>query len=186
MGEVSDPQDKLQQWVLENTPEVADANTVYGAISVDDEQGRIEARNRIDRFHEALESLATGNEVEEMNDSGLREYMVEGAYIRELFIPAGMFIVSRIWKQTRFMILATGELTFTTEMGTKRVAAPYRGELVPGSKAAIYTHQDSLLFAITGTKSQNLDELEDEVTTMDYRDCKYPWDCLDGGGVCLG
>jgi hypothetical protein len=179
MNEVSGPHDKLQQWVLENTPEVADASKVYGAISVDDHEGRIEARRRIDRFHEALDAIATGNEVAELNANGLKEYMVDGAYVRELFIPADMFIVSRIWKQDRLWIVASGEISFTTEMGTQRVAAPYRGMLFPGSKAAVYAHKDTLMFAIVGTKSQHLSELEDEVTTMDYRDCEYPWNYLD-------
>jgi hypothetical protein len=186
MSQIIDPQEKLQQWVLENTPEVADSSKIYGAISVGDQEGRIEARNRIDRFHEALEEISTGNEVAELNDNGLKEYIVGGAYIRELFMPAGMFIVSRIWKQSRFWIVPFGEMTFTTEMGTQRIAGPYRGELLPGSKAAIYTHQDTLIFAITGTKSQHLSEMEDEVTTMDYRDCEYPWNYLEGGDLWHG
>lgn len=151
---------------------------VINEIAASDKVGRLAVRQNIDHFQSVLQEIAGSErgEAQELNDNGLKEYFVEGAYVRELFIPKGTFIVSKIWNKERMWIIATGEVTFTTEMGTQRIRAPFTKIVPLGSKVAIYAHEDTLWFAITGAKSTNSEDVENEVSTMDYNDCKYPWD----------
>ena len=158
-----------------------DNDTVTNEVAVTDKEGRLTVRAGIEKYEEALKKLmgSDSGDMDAVNEEGLKEYFAGGSYIRELFIPKDTTIVSQIWNKTRMWIIATGEVTFVTEMGIKRVKAPYR-EVVPhGSKVALYTHEDTLWFAITGTDAANSEEVEEDVIAKDYDACTYPWDELD-------
>lgn len=161
--------------------EYTDNNTVVNPVAVDDRAGRLAVRDKIERYESFLKAACGSDrgEADQINDNGLKEHFVGGSYIRELFIPKDITIVSRIWNKDRFWIIATGEVTFTTEMGTKRVKAPYTEAVPPGSKVALYTHEDTLWFAITGADATNSDDVEKEVIAETYSDCVYPWDLLE-------
>lgn len=155
--------------------------TVINPVSPSDKKGRLAARSQIENYEVALKEFIGSDkgDMDEINESGLKEYFVGGSYVRELFIPKDCTIVSQIWNKERMWIIATGEVTFTTEMGTKRVKAPYT-EIVPhGSKVALYTHEDTLWFAITGAAATTTEEVEKEVIAKTYSDCNYPWDKLE-------
>ena len=115
---------------------------------------------------------------DELNDNGLKEYFADGAYIRELFIPADMIVVSKLWNRERFWIITEGDVTFTTELGSQRVKAPYFNMAPFGTKVALYTHSDTRWFAITGADSTNNEDVEKEVMAKDYSECVYPWDLI--------
>ena len=151
---------------------------VINPVAVSDKESRLSARNKIDNYELAVQKLVGSEkgDMDAINKDGLKEYFAGGSYIRELFIPKDCTIVSQIWNKERMWIIASGEVTFTTEMGTKRVKAPYT-EVVPhGSKVALYTHEDTLWFAITGAESTNSKEVEKEIIAKDYKDCSYPWE----------
>jgi len=167
------------------TTEYVSNTAVTNPVAVNDKEGRMIARVSIEAYEDALKDLVGSDtgDMDDINNDGLKEHFVGGAYVRELFIPKDCTIVSKIWNKERMWIIASGEVTFTTEMGTKRVKAPYT-EIVPhGSKVALYTHEDTLWFAITGTETMSSDKIEEEVTTENYSDCVYPWDELEHGGV---
>jgi hypothetical protein len=65
-------------------------------VEVSDKTGRLAARNRIDALEEAMkkEFGSERGEMDEINDKGLKEYLVHKTYIRELFIPKGVAIVA--------------------------------------------------------------------------------------------
>lgn len=167
-----------------NLPTKADNDTVINPVAVNDREGRLSVRTKLDNYEQALKDLVGSErgDMDVINDNGLKEHFVGGSYIRELSIPKDTTIVSKIWNKERMWIIATGEVTFVTEMGKKRVKAPYT-EIVPhGSKVALYTHEDTLWFAITGAESTNSEDVENEVTVNDYKDCVYPWDELEHKG----
>jgi len=154
-----------------------DGSLILNEVAVNDKKGRLIARAKIEEYQKALQKNlgSESGEMDSINNNGLKEYFVNNSYVRELFIPKGVTIVSHIWKVERLWIIATGEVTFTTEMGTRRVKAPYT-EVVPlGSKVALYAHEDTLWFAITGTKGKNTDEVKADVIADDYSGCNYPW-----------
>jgi len=160
------------------TLEYIDNDHVVNQASVTDKQSRLIARNKIDRYESALKEHvgSDSGEMDKINEDGLKEHFAGGSYIRELLIPKDTTIVSQIWNKERMWIIASGEVTFTTEMGTKRVKAPYTETVPYGSKVALYTHEDTLWFAITGAESTNSNDIEKEVIAKDYSDCTYPWE----------
>lgn len=165
---------------LPATLEYVNNEHVVNSVSVTDKEGRITARAKIDAYEQAMKVFVGSDkgEMDKINENGLKEYFAGGSYVRELFIPKDTTIVSQIWNKERIWIIASGEVTFTTEMGTQRVKAPYTKIVPYGSKVALYTHEDTLWFAITGAKSTNSDDIEKEVIADNYTDCVYSWDKL--------
>ena len=152
---------------------------VLNEISPNDKEGRLLAREKIEQFQKGFQS-SIGSEtgdMAEINDNGLTELFAGGSYVRGLLIPKDTVMVSRIWKKERIWLIVSGEVTFTTEMGTQRVKAPYEAVIPLGSKVVLYTHEETLWYAVTGVK--NPEEYEDEVVTNNYDYCVYPWDKLE-------
>jgi len=153
---------------------------IANPVALDNKAGRIAVRSQIDSFEDAFkeEMGSDAGEMEEINDNGLNEYLIGGAYTRSLLIPAGTAIVSKLWNRERLWIIATGEVTFVTETGKQRVKGPYVAQAPYGSKVALYAHEDTLWFAVTGSDSNTLDEVEEESVATDYSNINYPWDML--------
>lgn len=159
-----------------------DNNTVYNPVAVDDKEGRLAIRANIDNYEAVLHKMVDEGAEEmgdEVNENGLNEYFADGAYIRSLMIPKDLTVVSQIWKKERMWIIATGEVTITTELGTRRVKAPYTEVVPAGIKVALYTHEDTLWFAITGSGDADKDTIKEEVIANDYNECVLPWDTLE-------
>ena len=160
----------------------ADGFSMSDIIAFDDKDGRLVAREKIEGFVIAMQEVlgSKTGDMEKLNDNGLKEYFVGGAYIRELLIPAGITVVSQLWKKDRFWIITEGDVTFSTELGKKRILAPYFQIAPYGTKVALHAHTDTRWFAITGAKATNSKDIETEVIAKDYTECTYPWDQLEG------
>ena len=130
---------------------------------------------------QAVAGSETG-EMDEINRNGMNEYLIGGAYIRSLLLPKDKVFISKLWKQERLWIIVSGEVTITTEEGTKRVKAPYVAQPMLGSKVAVLSHEDTLWFAFTGSKAEKLEDVESEIIAKDYSDFQYPWDMIDFRG----
>lgn len=176
--------------LITQLPEWESNDVIYNPIAVDDKEGRLAARGLIETYQDKLREFV-GSEHgirDELNANGLTEYFVGGAYIRSLFIPAGITIVSELWKKDRLWIIASGEVTLMTELGRRRVKGPFV-EIAPyGSKVAFITHTEVLWLAVTGAESTNSKDIEEEVVTKEYSYFTYPWDKLEfkGEQECLG
>ena len=150
-------------------------------VALDDKEGRLAHRATIDNYEVALKELfgSERGDMDTINDNGLKEHIVNGTYTRELFIPKGVTIVSKLWNRERLWIIAQGEVTFTTEVGTKHIKAPYTAVAPSGSKVALYAHEDTLWFAITSIEKHEEANPEEAVSASNYSECTYPWDKLE-------
>jgi len=164
--------------------EYTDNHTVINPVDVCDKEKRLIERSKIDRLHQMMtEIVGERGEMDEINDNGLTEELIDSVYIRSLFIPKNKIIVSKIWKIERYWLILYGEVTFKTEMGLQRIKVdpktPFRKKVPPGSKVALFTHEDTLWFAISKTSAKTIEEAEDDVGTEKYEDCTYPWDLIE-------
>lgn len=146
-------------------------------IAVDDKEGRLALRADIEQYKQAMqEEYGERGEMDEINDKGLTEHFVEGAYIRQLLIPKGSTMVSELWNKDRFWIISEGEVEVLTELGKQRIKAPYYGMAPFGSKVALLAIEDTMWFAITGAEADNSSDVEEEIIVKDYKELPYPWD----------
>ena len=150
-------------------------------IAPNDKESRLAVRADIESYADNLKAYAGSErgEMDEINEKGLSEYIIGGAYTRILDVPAGVTIVSELWKSERLWIIISGEVLIKTEQGDKHIVAPYIAEAPYGSKVALYAITDTKWAAITGVKTEELEEIKEEVIAKDYSEFVYDWELLE-------
>lgn len=151
-------------------------------IAQNDKEGRLAMRSSIDQLEAAMKDLegSERGDMDQVNENGLSEYLIDGAYTRVLKIPKGHTIISKLWKKRRLWIIISGTVRITSEAGHQLIDAPYICEAPFGSKIALYAETDVLWAAITGSnEASSLDEVEELIVANDYSEITYPWDLLE-------
>lgn len=100
----------------------------------------------------------------------LKHSVVDGLYIREIFVPKNTLFVSKLFKQDHASFLLLGELSILTEKGIMRVKAPFHMITKIGTKRVVYVHEDCIWVTVHPNKNNliNLERLEEEIIAKDY------------------
>jgi hypothetical protein len=68
-----------------------------------------------------------------------------GLYIREIFMPAGALVTSKIHRTEHPYTISKGRVSVLTENdGWVELAAPHTGITVPGTRRVLYIHEDTV------------------------------------------
>lgn len=102
-----------------------------------------------------------------------------GCYIREIYNPAHELIITKIHKKEHPFFLMKGEMSILTEEGIQNIKAPYQGVTKPGTKRAIYTHEECIFITVHATENTTIEDVEDEVICTKYEDLPIGCDPLD-------
>lgn len=150
-------------------------------IAIDDKEGRLAMRASIEQYQTALQDVVGDRgDMDAINDKGLQEYLVGGAYTRVLKIPAGHTIVSALWKKERLWIIISGTVHIRTEAGDETITGPDFRVAPYGSKVLLLAETDVLWAAITGiTETDDVDDVEQFAIAEGYEALAYPWDKLE-------
>ena len=100
----------------------------------------------------------------------LKHTFADGMYIREIRVPAGNLIVTKIHKLTHPFFLLQGDCSILTEEGVKRIKAPYSGITPAGTKRIIYVHEDTIWTTVHATKEIELYKIENEIIAKTYKE----------------
>ena len=115
-------------------------------------------------------SAYVGEEFDKINPSV--HTFADGMYIRQITMPAGQIIVSKIHGQTHPYFILKGDVSVMTEDGVKRYKAPYSGITEAGTNRVLYTHEDTVWTTVQRTNETDLDKIEEDVmikeTDMDF------------------
>ena len=101
-------------------------------------------------------------------DFPLKHHFAEHSYGREIFIPKGSYIVGKIHRHSHLNVISMGDVTVITEFGFKRMKAPMTFVSEPGTKRALYAHEDTIWTTIHVTDKQIEAEIEEEIIAPDY------------------
>tara|TARA_Y100000310_G_scaffold42346_1_gene39648 strand:+ start:170 stop:808 length:639 start_codon:yes stop_codon:yes gene_type:complete len=115
-----------------------------------------------------IEGTLVGEELHKVNP--VKHSFADGCYIREIFNPAGLLLVTKIHKKKHPFFLMKGKMSILTEEGIKHIEAPHHGITNPGTKRIIYTHTDCVFVTVHATDSTNIQEIEEEVIAKDFQD----------------
>ena len=99
----------------------------------------------------------------------LRHRFGDSCYIREITMPKGMLIVSRLHKITHPYFVLKGDVSVLTEGGVVRIKAPYSGITNAGTKRVLYIHEDTVWTTVHVTKHRNLEKIENQIIAKDYK-----------------
>ena len=108
------------------------------------------------------------NDLEKVNP--LKHSFADGCYIREIFNPKNIFLVTKIHKVSHPYFLLKGEMTIMSEDGEKRIKAPHHGVTPAGTKRIIYTHEDCVFVTVHATNETDIEKIEEEVIAKDFRE----------------
>jgi len=109
-----------------------------------------------------------GEELDRLNP--VKHTFADGCYVREIFNPAGLVLVTKIHKKKHPFFLMKGKMSILTENGVKTVEAPHHGITEPGTKRVIFTHEDCIFITVHATNKTTPEEVEEEVIAKDFSD----------------
>jgi len=121
----------------------------------------------------------------------LRHSFVDGAYVREIFMPKGMLITSKIHKVTHPFFILEGEVSvLNSEEGRSvKLKAPYYGVTPAGTKRVLYIHENTRWVTVHVTKETDVERIEEEIIAKSYEEIELSKEELtlkEGAILCLG
>ena len=129
-----------------------------------------EFRNSIMEFEAQfakLDGSKIGHEIDK-EMCPLKHTFVDGAYIREIFMPKGVILTSKIHKIKHPYFVMKGKCSVLTEDGVVVIEAPFHGITKPGTKRLLYIHEDTTWITVHVTKEKNLDKIEEEIIAKSF------------------
>lgn len=98
----------------------------------------------------------------------LTHTFADGCYVRQIKMPKGMLIVSKIHKMKHPYFITEGDVSVLTTEGIVRLKAPYSGITPAGTKRILYIHEDTTWTTIHVTKETDLNKIEAEIIAKDF------------------
>ena len=130
-----------------------------------------EFREKITEFEQAVEDHP--NKLQYLHElNPLTHTFADGQYIREMFNPAGLLLVTKIHNRNHPFFLLKGEMSIFSQDGVERISAPYYGITKVGTKRAIYTHTECIFVTVHATDKLNIEDVEEEVIAKSFDDVK--------------
>lgn len=117
-----------------------------------------------------LEDMMRNDVPSTKGDNDLKDRFMDKQYLREIYNPAGQFIITKIHKVEHPFFLMAGEMSIMSEHGQEHIIAPYYGITPVGTKRIIYTHTDCIFVTVHPTDKKNADEIESDVIALDYKE----------------
>lgn len=133
------------------------------------ELDKVTVRKGILDFERKLDALpisVKGKELDEL--CPLKHTFVDGAYVREIFMPKGTLLTSKIHKICHPYFVMKGDCSVLTDEGIIRIKAPYHGITQPGTKRILYMHEDTIWLTVHVTKHKDLEKIEEEIIAKSF------------------
>ena len=106
-------------------------------------------------------------------DSGfdLRHTFTDGLYTREIFMPKGAMIISRIHLFEHPFIVSQGKVSVYDGESIVTLTSPYQGVTKAGTKRVLYVHEDTVWTTFHVTEKKTFEEIDkNRVITCDSFD----------------
>ena len=135
------------------------------------------------KMRNAEQSL-TGDALNVVNP--LKHTFADGCYVREVFNPKGILLVTKIHKIAHPFFLLKGDMSILSEKGETRIRAPYYGITQPGTKRIIYTHEECIFVTVHVTDKTDIYEIEKDIIAKTFDECTNELDNIEEMKICHG
>lgn len=134
-------------------------------------------RVTLEEFKTAMADSITSGQVKQI-EPPLEHYHAPGLYGRRIFVPGGTAVLTKVHKTEHITIALKGSCTVVDENGVKtEVVAPSVFITKPGTRRAVYAHDDVEWITVHATEEQDVEKLEatlvcdsqEEVDREDYK-----------------
>jgi hypothetical protein len=116
--------------------------------------------------------------LEQFNDDGklakmmlvdnVTNHLVDGLYVRELLLPAGSFVLSRVHKRSLVNIISKGRVIVIDSNGRNEYTAPHTFISGAGTQRLVFAPEETVWNTAHVTEVQDPDELVDDLTFDNY------------------
>ncbi len=110
----------------------------------------------------------------EQIDMPVEHTLVDGMYMRKLFIPKGSIVVGKIHRKACMNIVASGDITFLTETGCLRVQAGYTVQTPAGIMKVGLAHEDTVFINVFRTNETDIEKIEAEIACESFEALAAP------------
>lgn len=84
-----------------------------------------------------------------------------GLYIREIFMPAGSVLTSKIHKTEHPFVISQGRVSvYIDGQGVEELVAPHTGVTKPGTRRVLCVHEDTIWITFHPTQETDLEVIE--------------------------
>ncbi|MFA6067523.1 MAG: hypothetical protein WC810_02980 [Janthinobacterium sp.] len=98
----------------------------------------------------------------------LKHTFTDGMYVREISVPKGYLVVTKIHKLAHPCFVLKGDCSVLTEEGPKRIKAPYYMITPAGTKRIVYVHEDTVWVTVHKTDKTDLVKIEEEIIAKSF------------------
>lgn len=135
-------------------------------------------RNRLLSLEKQIIAHPDSIGMDEYNPGNILHHFSDGVYGRELFMKAGVMVMSKIHRRKTFNVIAQGLVMVLSEEGVMRYKGPIAFVSKPMTKRFVMVEEDTVWITSHAVSSdtQDLDEIEKEVIAPDFSE-------LQGGTV---
>ncbi len=123
------------------------------------------ARERIMALEQAMQGATDAAEA--WHDT--QHHFCPGLYVRVLYVPAGTVFTGALHKTRHFYSLMLGRVSVVDSHGKRQeISAPHLGITEPGTKRAVYVHEDAIWVNYHPTDKTDPDEIIAEITAESF------------------
>lgn len=138
------------------------STTLAGLSPVEFDKQVRPLRAYLERFNE------DGELAKLMLEDNVTNHLVGGLYVRELLIPKGSIILSRVHKRALVNIISKGRVIVVDSNGHNEYTAPCTFISPAGTQRFVYAPEESVWNTAHITEVTNPDELVDDLTSDNY------------------
>jgi len=104
----------------------------------------------------------------ETSGCSLREWFINGVYIREITMPANSVVVGKIHKTEHISIISKGSALVATDGGLEYIEAPYTFVNKPGAKRCLYIAEEMVWTTVHPTDKTTAEDVEKDIIAPDF------------------
>jgi len=117
-----------------------------------------EARACVDEAEHAIVRMG------DLVELPVKHLFTPGLYVRQIFIPAGILLTSKIHRTTHPFEISQGAISvWSAETGTLFFRAPHLGVTTPGTRRILFAHEDTIWTTFHPTDRTTPEEVEEEI-----------------------
>jgi len=123
------------------------------------------ARERITALEHAMQ--AAPEDAQAWHDT--QHHFAPGLYVRVLYVAAGTVFTGALHRTRHFYALMQGRVSVVDSHGNiSHITAPHLGITEPGTKRAIYVHEDAIWVNYHPTDETDPDKIIDTITAETF------------------
>jgi len=122
-------------------------------------------------YHDQVDSIELAMVEAGTIEIGIRHYFTKGLYCREMFVPAGVMLTSKVHRTEHPYIISAGSVSVVKKDNNgenvlgEYMEAPYFGVTYKGTRRIIYAHTDTIWTTIHSTTVIPKSDSEEDIYT---------------------